>query len=621
MLLGKAPTWILALLLAATATVLSLTVGRVGVVSDLLLAFERKSLDYRMARYRGGALRVGTVPSQIVIVAVDEASLERLGRFSLWPRSYHAQLLERLREAGVRTVAFDFLFSEADVLPDGVRAVRVDEAVRRAGVSPAMAEEVLRGVGGDDALARAMADFGDVWLAGDATTGARPVPVLRDAAAGVGQVSMAPDPDGILRRVRLAGADGSGDAPLAMAAARSFLGGDAPEGWGGGEEVLLDFIGPRGAFLTLSYADVLEGGVEELLLRDRLVFVGVSAAGLGDVFTTPFSEDMPGVEAHATLAYQFVRGHRLRDVPGWAPGLAVAVAVPTALAMSYLGAVAAPLVAAVVAGTFAVANFEAFAQAGLGLPFALPLLAWILAALLAGVHRSATEGRGRREMRRAFGRYVAPDVVDEIARRPELLTVGGESRRITVGFLDIRGFTTLSRSMAPQELARFLHAFFSVVEEEIHARRGTVDKYIGDAVMMLFGAPNELPDGPRLACEAALAICDAVQARQDLWAELGAPGLAVGVGLETGEAVVGNIGSERRFDYTALGDTVNVAARLQDLNKPLGSTILVGEGTRREVEDGFRFQARGRHDLRGRPDPVDVYELVSADDEPRKGPA
>lgn len=608
------PPWGRALGLGLAAVVAAGALSQVGVASDLLLAVERKATDYRVARYRGPIVTEGTAPSEVVIVAIDEASVGRLGRFALWPRSFHAKLLDRLREAGVRTVAFDLLLTEADTLPEAVLEARADEIARAGVADPSAAARVLAGLGGDRLLAEAMRRAGDVWLAWDPATRTPPVQSLMAAAAGIGHVGVGADPDGIVRRVK---ARAAGGAPaLAVAAARSFRGappeGDEAEPMPGEGEVLLDFLGPPGSFLTLSYADVLEGTVPPALLRDRLVFVGATAAGLGDRFATPFSPDMPGVEVHATLASQFLEGRWLRDGAAWAPWITLAATVPTAFVVSWLPPLAALMAALAVLAVLLVVSMEAFAQAGILLPLAFPALGWTMAALLTSAYRVGVEGRRRRETRAAFGRYVSPAVVDEISSRPELLRVGGEERVITVGFLDIRGFTNLSSRLAPEELASFLHAFFTVVEGEIHARRGTVDKYIGDAVMMLFGAPNELEDGPVRACETALAIVEAVEGAAKGWRAFGVEDLRIGVGLETGPAVVGNIGSERRFDYTALGDTVNVAARLQDLNKALGTTILLGPGVARRVRAPLRCIPKGSHVLRGRDGPIEVFELSRA---------
>lgn len=609
-------------LLAVASWAVVAALARVGVVDDLLLALERKSLDYRMARYRGGRLAQGASPSEIVVVGVDEASLAELGRFPLWPRAYHARLVDRLREAGARTVAFDLLFSEPDLLPHEVAEVRAGEIARSTGRDSASLVVDLLGMGGDGDFARALEASGNVIVAMDAGTGAFPVPVLAGAVGRLGHVSMAPDPDGILRRVPgdLVPGGGSGTAtegragdalaPLGVAAARAYSGDATATPT---EDELLDFLGPRGTFLTFSYADVLAGRVDAALLRDRLVFVGATAAGLDDVFATPFSQDLPGVEAHATLAYQMLNGRRIREAGAPArAGLQLVWALAAAAGATLLGAWGALVGILALAGAHTVVTFEAFAQRGVQLPFAFPLLVLAGTALAAAAVRYGVEDRRRRAIQRAFGRYVATEVVEEIARNPDALRPGGEEREVTVGFVDIRGFTTLTGTLSAPELARFLNAYFTAVEAEVQGRRGMVDKYIGDAVMFVFGAPNHLDDGAARACEAALAIVASLARRADEWARLGVPDLRVGVGVETGPAVVGNLGSERRLEYTVLGDTVNVASRLQDLNKPLGTTIVVGPGTVAAAGHGFVFKDLDRHELRGRSAPVAVHELVAA---------
>lgn len=606
--------------LALMAWAAGLVLSRVGVVGDLAVALERKSLDYRMARYRGGRMARGVAPSEVVIVAVDDETLARLGRFPLWPRAYHARILDTLMARGAGAVAFDLLFSESDALPAAVRAVRAEEIAARGGADPEFVDRLLASSGGDSTFADALRRSGHAVLAADPVSGAFPLPVLADAAARLGHVGMSPDPDGMLRRARVNSLQDDTLPPLGWAAVAA-AGRPVPRLGEGGDE-FLDFLGPRGTFLTLSYANVLEGRVDASLLSGRIVLVGATAAGLGDVFATPFGEDLPGVEAHATLAYQLLKGRGAR-VPGAGTGAVVAItcAAAGAAVVSTAGPALAVVGALAIAAAYVVVSFEAFAQADLRMPFAFPLLVWALGVLGAAGYRYGTEERQRRHIQRAFGRYVAPEVVDEIAREPGALRIGGQAREVTVGFVDIRGFTAISERLEPEALARFLHAFFTVVEEEIHRRRGTVDKYIGDAVMMIFGAPNTLDDGPARACEAALGILDAVHSRDDAWRALGVPDLRVGVGLETGLAVVGNIGSERRFDYTALGDTVNVASRLQDLNKELGTSILVGPGTRAAVGDAFVLRPHGTLALRGRPAPLPTFELTGRSEaDPARGP-
>lgn len=614
----RLPRFVAAVLLAVGGAALPSVLGMVGVVGDLNVAFERKALDYRTAWYRGARFEEGSSPAGVVVVAIDDASLERLGRFAVWPRAYFAHLVDSLSTAGAAAIALDVLFPEPDVLPPAALDARAQE-VSGETLRVETARAVLGRMGSDRLLADAMRRSGRVVLGIGPNSDETPVPVLAEAARDLGHVAMAPDPDGILRRVRMAVRAPSGEyESLALAAVRlarepradAAVAEPSDSAAGSAGERVLDFLGPRGTFNTVSFSDVLAGKVPHPLLSGAIVFVGATASGLGDTFATPFGPDLPGVEAHATLAYQALNGTGVRDLSGLDFPLRLLLALAVVSGALLLGPSATALWATGVAFVYVVVCFEAFASADVHLPVVVPLQAWGLGLVLASAYRYSTEERRRRAIQKAFGRYLAPEVVDEISRRPEVLGLGGEVRELTAGFVDIRGFTTLSEKLEPEVLARFLNGFFETVGTSVQAHRGMVDKYIGDAVMMVFGAPGPSLDHSAEACTAALAIRDAVAVRATEWQALGIGPVHIGIGVESGPAVVGHFGWEGRFEYTALGDTVNVAARLQDLNKEWGTTILVGPGTRRAAGAGFRFREVGTVALRGRGEPVPAFELL-----------
>lgn len=590
----RPPEWFIqSILIGVGSLLLVVLLQGVGVVRDLTTAFEDRTLDYRTAWYRGLRQPDGTAPAEPVIVAIDERSLSELGRFPTWPRSYHAAVVDRLNAAGARAIGFDLLFPEADRPAEDNALVR---AIRHSG------RVVLGTFRGDDGT-------GDL-------TGL--VPEFAAAARAVGHVHVDPDPDGIVRRVRLL-VDANGSRRPALGAAVARVAGaidmDTIATAAGGD-FLLDYVGPPGTFLRVPYADVLAGRVDPNLFRGRAVLVGATAAGLMDVVATPFPGAMPGVEVHATLAYDLLTGralHRAGAPVGLLTGLLLAV-----LAAMAFGMLRPPIAALVALGglvVFILAAFETLAGADVWVPVVQPVMAWTVAGLAASGRRYGTEARDRLAIKRAFSRYLAADVVEEISRNPDQLALGGEERVVTVGFIDLRDFTGLSERLEPIRLTALLSAFFSTVTGAIQAHGGMVDKYIGDAVMVVFGAPQSQPDHAERACHAALAVARAVDSEGERWAELGAPDLRIGIALNTGPAVVGNVGAATRFDYTALGDAVNVAARLEGLNGRLGTRILVGGGTREAVGGALPFRDRGSVEVKGKRDPVPVFELLEPEPE------
>jgi adenylate cyclase len=347
-------------------------------------------------------------------------------------------------------------------------------------------------------------------------------------------------------------------------------------------------------------------------LRGKVVFVAVTAAGLQDVRETPLGPQ-PGVIIHATALDNLLSGDFMRRAPGWANAgmvalTALAAAGAATLVVSAAGGTAAALLVVLLA---AAAAWAAFA-AGVWLDAAAPALAGGLAYAGAQAANYVTEGRARRRVRGLMSRYVNPEIVRRLADEDHDLMLGGQRVPLTILFSDIRGFTSLSEKLSAEQVVAMLNEYLGEMTEIVFAHGGTLDKFIGDAVMALWGAPLPVDDHARRAAECALAMTAALERLNARWSESGegAAGLRIGIGINTGEAVVGNIGSLRhKLEYTAIGDAVNLASRLEGLNKEMGTTIIVSEATRAALGEGFDTAPLKEVNVKGKEQAVLVHEL------------
>jgi adenylate cyclase len=481
-----------------------------------------------------------------------------------------------------------------------------------------------------------------------------PAPILAEAASGLGHNLFNFDPDGPIRHVvpfvrtgdrampylglaaafRLAKIDPAsvriedsilkaGDRLMPLETRRiNTQRGTASYLWG-----LIHFRGP--AFLSdlrtrpypsYSFFDLLysqeqlladqKPNIDPSVFRDKIVFVGVTAAGLSDVFETPFAGGrMPGIQVHASVADDFLSNRFMRPE---SRGVRVALIVLMALAF---GLIAALLPAWWAAGAFLVviAAFVAIATrefaGGNWINITQPTLASSL-ALFGGVgYQYFFEGREKRKMKRLFGQYVSKDVYDQLVANPELARLGGQRRQMTVLFSDIRGFTTVSESGQPEEIVAILNEYFTRMVEIVFTHKGTLDKFVGDMVMALFGAPLDDSDHAQHAVDAALEMVRELNRLNQKWAAEGRPALDIGIGISTGPMIAGNIGSEAIMSYTVIGDAVNLGARLESLNKQYGTRIIISEATRRALPDRYHFRPLGDVVVKGKTMPVAIFEV------------
>ena len=381
--------------------------------------------------------------------------------------------------------------------------------------------------------------------------------------------------------------------------------------------VPINYHGPRGTYPYYSIADVVQHKFARGTFKDKIVLIGASATGIADLRTPPYGEiDYPGVEVHANVIDNMLHQNFLvRGVKQqlWDGILIVILGLPLGIWMALASprwmwsgvALLAPLVAV---------DYAAFLR-GWWLNFTIPALTLTSNVLLVSLYRALFEEKEKRRVRTAFGQYLSPEVIRRLLLNPRL--VEPKKTKITVMFSDIRGFTTISEKLDAQDLALFLNEYLSDMTRLVFEHSGTLDKYIGDAVMAFWGAPFEEPGHAARGCHTALKMMDRVHEMQKKWEAEGKPRLDIGIGLNTGVASVGNMGSVLRYGYTALGDTVNLSARLEGLNKDYGTHILVNETAYAAVRaDGFVFRELDLIRVKGKLQPVVIYELIGRTGEP-----
>jgi adenylate cyclase len=376
--------------------------------------------------------------------------------------------------------------------------------------------------------------------------------------------------------------------------------------------VLIDYAGPEGTIPHISAGDILQGkGLERV--KDRLVFVGATAQGLFDLRVTPVSPVLPGVEKHANMAANIL-DRRFIVRPDWVELAEAAGIVMLPLLLAIVLPVMRPVpsigVTLVLWAALFGASHYAFRRE-LWIPLVYPSLALLLTFIAITVYRFLTEERQRQYTRRAFQQYVSPEVVERIMQDPQALQFGGELRNLTVLFSDIRDFTTFTEKNDPQLVVQMLREYLTEMTRIVIEEGGTLDKYIGDAVMAEFGAPIAYPDHALRGCRAALRMAAEVERLTAKWTAEGKEPFRIGLGVNTGNMVVGNLGSEQLFDYTVIGDEVNLGARLESLNKDYQTDrhIIISDATCEAAGDAIDARPLGEVKVKGKTRPVTVYEL------------
>ncbi|MEW5722239.1 MAG: adenylate/guanylate cyclase domain-containing protein [Thermodesulfobacteriota bacterium] len=459
------------------------------------------------------------------------------------------------------------------------------------------------------------------------------IPELHETADAAGYFNMFPDSDGVVRWVPMTiQCRDKFYMPLSLQGLRLWLGGvpasvtvselgvesasvghyDLPTNELG--QLLVNYRGPSRTFPHHSIADIVAGRLPPGTFKDKLVLVGATAVGIYDLRVTPFDSVFPGIEIHANVIDNIIHQDFLVR-PGWAAILDVlsilVIGLVLALMLPKLSALTGPVLALVLVTASTGGNYLAFTK-GIWINVTYPILTVLLVYTGITVYRYMTEEREKRWIKGAFNSYVNPSLVSEMLKNPDMLKLGGDKKIATVLFSDIRGFTTISEKMDAEKLTHLLNRYLTVMTDIVFKYNGLLDKYIGDAVMAVWGAP--LPDAlhARRACLTSLEMMEGLaRFREELAQEdENSPYLDIGIGVNTGLMVVGNLGSEVRMDYTAIGDSVNLASRLEGTNKQYGTHIIVGEITFEQVKEDFYCRELDSVAVKGKELPVRIFELL-----------
>lgn len=646
---------------ALLAAFLALRIWDPGPLENLKL----RSFDfYQVLKPRVAELK------PVVIVDIDEDSLNALGQWP-WPRTILADLVTRLQKLGAVAIGFDIILSEPDRMSPSVVAKsfsQLDEDTRAKLQQLPSNDEILakamkgaRVVLGQSGVPFPVPDNGakDLPRTGFASMGANPepylitfdgllrdLPILERAAAGRGVLTVRTERDGIVRRVPLVMKAGGQMVPAITiemlrvitnsgailirtdaAGIRSVAvpGLEIPTDQNG--QLWINFS-PHDRDRYVSAKDVIDGKVLPDRFAGRLVLIGTSAVGLLDIKATPIDESMPGVEVQA----QVLENVLTKTVLAY-PNYAVGVELITALVFGTLIVVLAPWVGAMtlltlgigVAAALVAGSAYFYVKEGLLFDLTFPLLSSFVIYMTLMFINYFREQKDRRRIRSAFGQYLSPALVEQLAQSPKKLVLGGEVRDMTIMFSDVRGFTTISESFKddPQGLTQLMNRFLTPMTNAIIERKGTIDKYIGDAIMAFWNAPLDDTDHERHACEAALDMLRRVgelnRAREQEAREDGAAFIPIniGIGVNTGQCVVGNMGSDLRFDYSVLGDAVNLASRLEGRSKSYGTPIIVGSKTATKALADFAALEIDLITVKGKSEPEYIYALLGDPDAAR----
>lgn len=577
----------------------------------LLEALELKSVNHRFE------IRGAEVPRfPIVLITVDEDSFDNLHLRWPWPRSVHARLLDAIEKGNPRAVAFDILFPEPTTGQSREDQILATTIGRHRNVFLAMDLKPMETVSGGVRVTNIRLD--------------RPIPLFRERAAGEGFTNVSPGSDGFVREADVVRIHQGQAVPSFAKTLYDRLAKDlhaaptSPDA----EKILINFRGSRGTFPAFPYFQVLSGEVHSELFRGKIVLVGATAVSLHDLHLTPFAtagNPTPGTEIQANVLDNLLAGDSLRALPNplrrfgigeWYPQNPwyvlpiLVIAIAATLIADRFRPLRAFLLTMGIWAVFGVACLLAFVWGRLWIEFVPVSVALAVPYGVTVLRNFVHEERVRREM----ARFFSPEVARQIAHDRSGRVIAPKRRPITVLFSDIRNFTTISEGLPPEEVVELLREYFNTMVPIVLRHGGTLDKYVGDAIMGLFGAPLAQADHASRAVRAALEMVQQIPMLSPKWEARSGRLLQIGVGVNSGEAVVGVMGADGRREYSAIGDTVNLASRLEGATKDFKTPIVVSHATVLALGDRFQVRELSELKVKGRQEVVRVYAVDGEQD-------
>ncbi|MBW3002655.1 adenylate/guanylate cyclase domain-containing protein [Candidatus Woesearchaeota archaeon] len=515
----------------------------------------------------------------ITIVAIDDKSLQEIGRWP-WNRTVFATTIQNINSS--KTIGIDVAFFEESEEDETLGAV--------------LSEKIIIPI-----------EFTSFAKENDKIIGKRilkPVPELNKAQTGY--VNIVTDKDGVTRAVNMDISDEHEN--FAQAVYKHYWGKELPEK---SSRFLVNFVGEPGSFKYYSLTDVYNGRTDPDEFKNKLVLIGATSPDMHDDYFVPTSKGkaMPGVEIHANTIQTMINKDFLQEQPKWSVVLLMLIiSLLIAFAIYKFRIKITTIIVPIILIACLFLAIYAF-EYGVIMNLVFVPLAIVSTYTFEVVYLYSAEKKEREKTMGAFSKYVSPAVVDELMKDPSKLKLGGARKEITVFFSDIRGFTTISEKLSPEKLVHILNEYLTAMTDIVMKHEGVVDKYIGDAIMAFWGAPMKQPNHAEMACSTSVDMIKKLGELQKKWAAEKFPEIKIGIGLNTGHAVIGNMGSYERFDYTAMGDTINLGSRLEGLTKVYGVNILASESTKKAAK-GFVFRKLDLVRVKGKNKPITIYELV-----------
>ncbi len=596
-------------------TFLIFTFSSILFLSSILTPFELKVYDL-LTRYASPAKKY----DNICLVYIDQLSIDALSRQGItwpWPRQIYAPVIDYLSEADA--IFLDMIFTEHSLY--GVEDDRIlTESIKNAGnvYLPIVLSKEERNF--DEEYLKKIAYPGEIPVKLLYKSIIFPIDEVKSASKGLGNVSILPDEDGIYRRMPLF--FGVKEYVIPTFVMSYFLQKDnlqvqkipLIEG-----NLLLKYSKDKNPFVIFSFLEILEASISKDIepkikkefFKGKTVFIGLTAAGLFDLKPTPISSKTPGVFIHAVAFENLLN----KNFISHAPNLLILVMIfliSSIIPYTFLRqtSIKINLLIFLLTALILLLIVIMFFKVSLYIQFLPSFMCLIFSSIITLLYSYATEGKERRFIKRLFAQYMDKKIVDYLISNPESIAPGGQKKTVTVFFADIKGFTTISEKLSPEDTAMILHKVLNSLTEVVIKNAGVIDKYIGDSIMAFWGAPLKSDFDELNACNAALECVASINQLNNHFVEKSLPTINIRIGIHTGAAIVGNIGSDRLFNYTVIGDTVNIASRLESVNKFFKTSIIISEETYSKIPNIFTVRELGIIRVKGRVKPLKIFEIL-----------